>query len=304
MKTIRILLTGLVVINGHLFSIAQDQGISVMSDIEYLASDELSGRETGTPGNEMAREYLLQRFTSIGLGKQGDSYLQPFSFPQSVSADSREVVTMEGKNLIGHVSGTTDKYIIVTAHYDHIGLIKDKIHNGADDNASGTAGLLSLAQYFRENPPRNNIIFVAFDAEEKGLQGAKYFVANLDIPKESILLNVNMDMISRSDKNEIYACGTSYYPQFKPLLQKVNKKSPVSLMFGHDDPKLGYNDWTFSSDHGPFHKAEIPFVYFGVEDHEDYHKHTDEADKIDPNFVQNTVNLIRDFVQVVDQKEQ
>lgn len=304
MKFFKILLTGMMAASGHLFLEAQDQDISVMSDIKYLASDDLKGRETGTPGNEKAREYLVKRFGSIGLEKEGESFIQPFSFSIPVAADSRELRKMEGKNLVGQISGTTDKYIVITAHYDHIGVIKEKIHNGADDNASGTSGLLALAKYFKENEPRNNMIFVAFDAEEKGLQGAKYFVENLDIPKESILLNVNMDMISRSDKNEIYACGTSYYPQFKPLLNKADEMSSVRLMFGHDDPKLGYNDWTFSSDHGPFHKAEIPFIYFGVEDHEDYHKHTDEADKIDPEFVQNTVNLIRDFVRTVDEKEQ
>ena len=82
----------------------------------------------------------------------------------------------------------------------------------------------------------------------------------------------------------------------------MGKQSEVSLKFGHDDPKLGYDDWTFSSDHGPFHRAEIPFVYFGVEDHEDYHKDTDEAGKIDPKFVNNTVALITDFIQRVDKQ--
>ncbi len=303
MKIFRILLTGLMVLSGPLFLSAQIQDNSIMSDIRYLASDDLKGRETGTPGNKMAREYLLKRFESLGLERRGESYWQTFSFTQSVAADSREVQKLEGKNLIGFISGTTDQYIVITAHYDHIGVIKDKIHNGADDNASGTAGLLALAQYFKENSPKNNLIFVAFDAEEKGLQGAKHFVDNLNVPKESILLNVNMDMISRNDKNEIYACGTSYYPQFKPFLDKAGKQSSINLMFGHDDPKLGYNDWTFSSDHGPFHKAEIPFIYFGVEDHEDYHKHTDEAEKIDPGFVQNTVSLITDFVRIVDEEK-
>ncbi len=267
-----------------------------MSDIEFLASDELKGRETGTDGNEMAREYLLERFSSLGLEKSGESYFQSFSF------ETEEGERLSGKNLVGSISGKSDKYIIITAHYDHIGVHDNEIFNGADDNASGTAGLLAIAGYFKKTKPRNNLIFVAFDAEEKGLQGAKYFVENIQLEKESVLLNVNMDMISRSDKNEIYACGTHYYPQFKPLLEKAGKKSPVDLMFGHDRPELGYNDWTNSSDHGPFHAVGIPFIYFGVEDHEDYHQHTDDADKIEPAFVQNTVALITDFVKQLDKK--
>lgn len=286
-----------------LFGHAQDKVPSVISDITFLASDELEGRESGTTGNEKAREYLLKRFELLGLEKMGDSFIQPFTFSVQVAPDSREVERMSGKNLIGMISGQTDKYIVITAHYDHLGVMDGKIHNGADDNASGTAGLLSIAAHFSKNKPVNNLIFCAFDAEEKGLQGAKHFVGNLEIPKASILLNVNMDMISRSDKNVIYACGTSYNPQFKPLLKKSGKASPVKLKFGHDNPKLGTHDWTFSSDHGPFHSAGIPFVYFGVEDHEDYHRYTDDSDKIKPEFVQNTVNLVTDFVSRIDQQE-
>lgn len=295
MKHSRILLTGLTFIFSALFLTVNGQENLVMSDIQYLASDELEGRETGTIGNEKAREYLLKRFELLGLEKEDDSYIQPFTFETE-----EEGTQLEGKNLVGTISGETNKYIIITAHYDHIGVIDGKIYNGADDNASGTAGLLAIAAYFQKNPPKNNLVIVACDAEEKGLQGAKYFVKNLSISKEAILLNVNMDMISRSDKNEIYACGTNYYPQFKSLLKKASKKSPLKLMFGHDDPKLGHDDWTYSSDHGPFHKKGIPFIYFGVEDHEDYHQHTDESEKIDPDFVLNTTRLITDFVKRVD----
>lgn len=274
----------------------QGQSYSIMDDIAYLASDELEGRETGTEGNEMARQYLMQRFESLDLEPFWESYLQPFTFQTEDGAQ------LEGKNIVGTITGKTDKYIVITAHYDHIGRHDGQIFNGADDNASGSAGLLALVDYFKKHPPKNHLIFVAFDAEEKGLQGAKHFVNSLSVPKSSVLLNVNMDMISRSDKNEIYACGTNYYPQFKKLLKKADKRSPAQLKYGHDRPELGHDDWTFSSDHGPFHRAEIPFVYFGVEDHPDYHKESDEVDKISPEFVQSTVKLITRFVQLIDKK--
>lgn len=274
-------------------SCAQEPTSNVMKDIEFLASDELEGRETGKSGNEEARSYLLSRFEEIGLEKAKEGFEQ--TFPVARSGKS-----LSGINLVGQIKGEKEKYIVITAHYDHIGVIDGEVHNGADDNASGTAGLLALASYFKNNAPNYNMIFVAFDAEEKGLLGAKYFVNHLPVEKEDILLNVNMDMISRNDKNEIYACGTYHYPQFRSILEEAGEASTIDLKFGHDDPSMGSGDWTFSSDHGPFHKKKIPFVYFGVEDHEDYHQASDEADKINPEFVESTVQLIIDFVERVD----
>ena len=145
-----------------------------------------------------------------------------------------------------------------------MGIRVGKIYDGADDNASGTSALFALASYFKKNRPDHSMIFVAFDAEEMGLQGARHFVGNLPVPKESILLNVNMDMLSRSDKGELYASGSFHYPQLRPSLERAQKKSKVKLLLGHDDPKLGRDDWTNQSDHEAFHTAKIPFVYFGV----------------------------------------
>ena len=111
-----------------------------------------------------------------------------------------------------------------------------------------------------------------------------------------------MDMISRNDKNELYATGTFHYPNFKPYLETVQKKAPVKLKFGHDDPKLGRDDWTFQSDHGVFHRKKIPFIYFGVEDHKDYHKPTDVFQNIQPKFYVNAVETIVMAVKSIDEK--
>ena len=172
---------------------------------------------------------------------------------------------------------------------------------GADDNASGVAALFYVADYFKKNKPNYTLIFAAFDCEENGIKGAQYFVANLN--EQGVILNINMDMISRSVSKEIYACGTRYTHELKPILQTINDSTPnVHLNFGHDGLKIGEQDWTYSSDHGPFHKKGIPFIYFGVEDHPDYHRPTDSFDKVDTEFYSNVVDMILGFVKKMDDK--
>jgi len=209
---------------------------------------------------------------------------------------------LKGVNFIGQIKGRKDpeKYIIITAHYDHVGIRNGEIYNGADDNASGTAALFAIASYFKKHPPDHSLIFVAFDAEERGDLGSEHFVANLPVKKESILLNVNMDMISRNDKGELYAAGTHHYPQLRPILESVQKKAGVKLLLGHDDPKLGHDDWTGQSDQASFHAAKIPFVYFGVEDHKDYHRPTDDFANIQPEFYVRSVETIIDAIKAFD----
>jgi Zn-dependent M28 family amino/carboxypeptidase len=190
--------------------------------------------------------------------------------------------------------------IVISAHYDHIGIIKDEIYNGADDNASGVAALLSFAKYFKANQPNYTLVFALFDAEEMGLQGAKAFVANPPVGLEKIKLNINMDMISHNDKGELYVAGTFKYPELKKYLITTNPN--IKLLAGHDDPKLGHDDWTNQSDQGAFNAKNIPFLYFGVEDHKDYHKATDEFKNINQEFYTNAVSVILEVVKNIDQK--
>jgi Zn-dependent M28 family amino/carboxypeptidase len=253
----------------------------LMADLRVLAADSMEGRLVGTPGGARARRFLLGRFEEIGLVRFGASYEQSF---EVVRRDSARV---QGVNLIGYVRGTThpDRFIVVTAHYDHLGTANGQIFNGADDNASGTSALLELARHVIRTPPRHSVIFAALDAEEGGLRGAVHFVANPPVPRRAMLLNVNMDMVGRNDRNELYAAGTHHYPFLRPLLERIAPAAPVTLRFGHDSPDLPPSeDWTTQSDHAAFHRAGIPFVYFGVEDHPDYHRPTDTADRIQPAF--------------------
>jgi Zn-dependent M28 family amino/carboxypeptidase len=221
--------------------------------------------------------------------------LQPFSL-----ADS-----LQGVNILGMIKGSKypDSIIAVTAHYDHVGVQNGKIFYGADDNASGTAALLAMAQYFKKRPPAHSLLFIAFDAEEKGLLGSNYFVAHSTIPLQRVTMNLNMDMVSRNDNNEIYAAGTFHYPFLKKYVDSVRATTSVNILFGHDDPaKGGHNDWTSQSDHYAFHQQQIPFLYFGVEDHPDYHRPTDTYEKINKQFYYQVSQAITGLVGVLDRQ--
>lgn len=270
----------------------------LLKDIEYLSSDELEGRSPDRPSIAKARDYVEKRFRESGFQPIGETYRRDFTFKMR-----RGELTIAGVNFVGQIKGKKypEKYIVITAHYDHDGIKDGQVYNGADDNASGTAALFAIAKYFTTKKPDHSMMFVAFDAEEKGLQGARHFVANLPVAKESILLNVNVDMISRSDKNELYASGTYHYSQFKPAIEKVRRKAEIKLLIGHDRPEQGPDDWTFQSDHGAFHREKIPFIYFGVEDHEDYHQPTDDFANIHPEFYVKAVETIIEAIKQLDQ---
>jgi len=267
----------------------------LLKDVETLSSDAYEGRKTGTKGAEMARTYLTGRLKEIGL----KPYPGKNTYESSFEIKGRNgAAAIEGKNLIAYIPGKSENVIVISAHYDHIGIIKDEVYNGADDNASGVAGLLQFAKYFAKNKPNNTLIFAIFDAEEMGLQGAKAFVANPPVALDKIKLNMNMDMISHNDKGELYAVGTFRYPELKPFFITSNPK--IKVLFGHDDPKLGRDDWTNQSDQGAFNAKNIPFLYFGVEDHKDYHKATDEYQNINKTFFIDAANAIQEIIVNID----
>jgi Zn-dependent M28 family amino/carboxypeptidase len=164
--------------------------------------------------------------------------------------------------------------------------------------------LLAVARHLRAQPLTRPAIFAVFDAEELGLEGSQRFVAGHPEARAAVM-NVNLDMVSRNDRNEIFAAGTHHYPQFTPMLEEVRRRARVQVLFGHDRPiyrSAGVDDWTQSSDHGTFHAAGVPFVYFGVEDHADYHAPTDTADKIDRRFFGDVGDMIVDALRTFDSR--
>lgn len=269
----------------------------LLRDLAYLSSDELEGRKPLSDGSLKARELIRSRFEALGLTSQYRDYTQHFNFINRRDGQLYE----NAANIIGFVPGEeTDKLIVVMAHYDHLGKVGDKIFNGADDNASGTAAVLALARHFSVKRPKHSMMFVALDAEEMGHQGAKALVEDFPFPIGQVVLNINMDMISRNVDQELYAVGTYHYPFLKPLIEKVSSDRNPKLLFGHDQPESGRDDWTLASDHAQFHLKGIPFIYFGVEDHEDYHRETDTFDRIDQKFYIEAVQLILDVLISLD----
>jgi Zn-dependent M28 family amino/carboxypeptidase len=267
----------------------------LIEDVRILSADDMEGRSLDRPSITKAREYIKKRFIEVGVQPTEQVFDVRMRGQESPVKGINYVATIKGKK-------KADKYIVITAHYDHLGIRNGEIFNGADDNASGTAGLFAIASYYKNHQPEHSLIFVALDAEEKGLVGARHFVANPPVPKESIVLNVNMDMIGRNDRGELYAAGAFSYPHLKPILEKVQAKAPVKLLLGHDDPKLGMGDWTNQSDHAAFHAAKIPFIYFGVEDHKDYHRSTDDFSGIQPEFYVKAVETILKAIRAVDKE--
>ncbi|MDF3078490.1 MAG: peptidase [Sphingobacteriaceae bacterium] len=275
---------------GSLSACAQDiNHKQVLKDVEILSSDVYEGRKTGTKENQMAADYIIKRYKEIGIAPYKSSFKQPFTFK------NRQRAELRGTNVIGIIPGKKKDVVVISAHYDHIGITRELINNGADDNASGVGGLLAIAEYFKKHKPENTMIIAAFDAEESGLQGAKAFVASPTTDLKSIKMNFNMDMISHSDKHELYACGTFAYPELKKYL--VTNVPDIKLLTGHDDPKLGPDDWTNQSDQGAFNAKKIPFLYFGVEDHKDYHKPTDEYSTITKDFY---IAAVKTILQVIN----
>lgn len=278
----------------------------LMAAVTTLADPKFQGRAAGSAGGTAARTWIVDRLMALGVQTVSGAYAHPFAFTRMTMSGRQEGT---GANILGMCIGSepTLPYFVVSAHYDHLGVRNGQIYPGADDDASGVAVVLELAAFCQKSPFRHTVVFALFDAEEAGLQGAKAFFVKPPVPVDRIGLNVNLDMVSRNDKREIFISGTHHSPDLKPVLEEVAKRAPITVLFGHDKPVAiagGVEDWTNQSDHGPFHDAKIPFVYFGVEDHADYHKPTDTADKINRGFFVDVAETILDAVIALDKARQ
>ena len=299
-----------------------DQTI-LLDDVRTLASDAFEGRRTGSAGSRKAQAYLRQRFRALGLMSFGAQkgaaheaannadYAQPFAFRTRsvkklfVPGQPYQTDYPEAVNLIGYLRGSAapDKFLVVSAHYDHLGVRQGRLYPGADDNASGVAALLAVAAYFKAHPPRHSVIFAAFDGEELGLRGARAFMAAPPVPRAQLIANLNLDMLAHNDSNEIVAVGAYPWPVLKALLGEAAGRSAVRVLAGHDRPLLVagmVENWNDSSDHAPFNDAGIPFLYFGVADHADYHAPSDTFEHINPAFFGRVANLVVDVAALME----
>jgi len=285
----------------------------IKEDVAFLADDKLEGRQTGTQGEILASEYVIKRFEAIGLQPKGTKgYLQSFSFkpktdPHSeVEFTTNQDSTITGNNVIGFIDNNAKTTILIGAHYDHLGFGgegslyrgEDKsVHNGADDNASGVAVLLNLASRLKvkndqaEIKDKNNYLFMAFSGEEMGLLGSNYFSKNPTIDAESINYMVNMDMVGRMKADStlaVYGTGTS--PMFKQTLKANNDKFKLV----ENESGVG------PSDHTSFYLIDIPVLHFFTGQHEDYHKPSDDSDKLNYDGMALISDYIFDIISDLD----
>ena len=279
---------------------------SFKKDVEYLASEKLEGRFPGTNGEQLAANYIAEKFEKFGLTKLTDSYFQSFNFTlpssphEEVKFNQDTDTKINAKNIIAFIDNKKKNTVIIGAHYDHIGYGGqysldrgiNEIHNGADDNASGTAMLLSLAkQLNNKNDLENNYLLIAFSAEELGLIGSRYFVNSDVFNKESINFMINLDMVGRLNAEKelsIFGVGTSSI--FKQVVNSMNNNFKLKII----------EDGTGPSDHTSFYNKDIPVLFFHTGSHENYHRPSDDVNLINYKGMSEISNYIIDIIDELE----
>ena len=263
----------------------------ILATARFLASDELGGREAGSEGGRIATMYIASRFEALGLeplGKDG-GYFQALE---------------KGRNVVGRIPGSdpdrAKEAIVIGAHLDHLGRGAKGAFNGADDNASGIATLLAVAKAIAKGPtPDRSIIFAAFDGEEKGLRGSRKYCQEPPVPLEETVLMVNLDMVGRDFAGFfpafLFAIGTEHSAELREAIQKANDDGPRFRLLLFSASLLD-RFWA-SSDHLPFWEAKVPFLYLTTGTHRDYHRVTDDADRLKPEKMAKIARLATEVVR-------
>ncbi len=280
----------------------------IHKDVVYLADDKLEGRATGSEGEKLATEYIAMRFKEMGLEPKGNNgYFQDFTFTPKTHphgkvnfSDTTSNKAITGRNILGYINNNAKQTIIIGAHHDHLGygqegsLYRGKeklIHNGADDNASGVATLLNLAEKLTKTNTGNNYLIMTFSGEEMGLLGSNYFVKNATINLDSANYMINMDMVGRLKEDNalaIYGVGTS--PIFKHIVNAYNDNFKLIIKESGVGP----------SDHTSFYLNDMPVLHFFTGQHEDYHKPADDSDKLNYKGMETISNYIFNIITDLD----
>ena len=275
----------------------------LQKDIGYLASDKLEGRETGTHGGDLAAVYIAKRMAELKLKPMGDNgtYLQEFALPQFDPHNPHQTTSVvKGSNVVGFLDHGAENTIVIGAHYDHLGYggfgslyvgDEPQIHNGADDNASGVAGLLYLVKVCKQFP-NNNFLFIAFAGEERGLLGSNYFVKHSTTDLSHVNFMINMDMIGRLKPERSLAIGgVGTSPSWMPVLESLHVDS---IQIVPTESGVG------PSDHTSFYNEGIPVLHFFTGQHEDYHKPSDDTERINFPGMISVLHYITDVIDDLD----
>tara|TARA_R110002020_G_scaffold230674_12_gene441781 strand:+ start:17790 stop:18944 length:1155 start_codon:yes stop_codon:yes gene_type:complete len=278
-------------------------------DVAILANDSLNGRKTGSDGERKAANYIAKRFEDLGLQPKGsEGFFQKFTYKASKNPHQEAEFTAEnndstetGQNVIAYLDNKAENTVVIGAHYDHLGMggegslyrEGEAIHNGADDNASGVAMMLHLADSLQKkgSPKNNNYLFIAFSGEEEGLLGSNYFVKNPTIDTKKVTYMLNMDMVGRLNSENtlaVYGVGTS------PIFKQAVNANARELKIAENESGVG------PSDHTSFYLADIPVLHFFTGQHEDYHKPSDDAEKVNFEGMKIVSNYIFSIIKDLD----
>ncbi|MBK1896387.1 M28 family metallopeptidase [Chryseobacterium paridis] len=274
-------------------------------NLYVIASDEMEGRDTGSPGQKKAGEYMINFYKEHGISfpKALGSYYQkvPSTFMQQRGGRNLP----DSENILAFIEGSEkpDEIVVVSGHYDHVGTKNGVVYNGADDDGSGTVAVMEIAKAFQSakkagNGPKRSVLFLHVTGEEHGLFGSEYYTDNPVFPLANTVVDLNIDMIGRDDpenrgKSYVYVIGSEMLSsQLKVINEAANRKTNnLELNYRYDDP----NDpdrLYYRSDHYNFAKNNIPVAFFFDGIHEDYHKPTDDVEKIDFSLLQKRAQLV------------
>jgi hypothetical protein len=284
---------------------APDAG-RILRDVAWLADDRLEGRGTGTAGNDSAAAWLARRHAALALRPLGvaNGYLQPFVARSVQLAHAGHADGLATQNVVALVPGRDPalrgEYVVIGAHFDHLGRspanamdpeARDAVRNGADDNASGTAAVLELARLFAARPARRSIVVAHFSGEELGLLGSQWFVDHPPVPLDSVTAMVNFDMVGRLRNEKLIVYGVATARELPAILDSANVAPRLAVS--------AVGDGFGPSDQSSFYARGVPVLHFFTDLHEDYHRATDDVEKIDAPGEARVVALAERVVRAI-----
>jgi peptidase M28-like protein/PDZ domain-containing protein len=300
-----LLLVAIPLASARLAAQSSEAAITMLNDVRQLADDQWGGRLVGSPGADSAAAFLARRFRRAGLIAAPGGWFQSFTVsPEAPGVANTNLGGAVGKNVIGVLPGRDsdlrNEIVIVGAHYDHLGpgrfyaLDPDSagaVHNGADDNASGTAALIRIATLLKEQPPARTVVFIAFSGEEEGLLGSSYYVRSPVFPLARTSAMINLDMVGRLRNDRLLIYGSQTAAEFPALLDSLNAGPRFDLQASGDG-------WG-RSDQSSFYGAGKPVLHLFTDLHEDYHRSTDDWEKINADGLAKVADFTADLVRAL-----
>ena len=302
---------------------ANPDTVAIRRDVEHLASAALEGRGTGTAGNDSAATYIARRFESLHLASLANGcpspagvlarrcdvkFLQPFVARSAAAAHAGLPSELATQNVVALVRGSdaalAAEYIVVGAHFDHLGRSAasaldpdsaEAIRNGADDNASGTAAVMELARLLSRRAPRRSVIFVTFSGEELGLLGSQRFVDRSPVPIDRVVAMLNFDMVGRLRNDRLIVYGVETATEMRALVDSAAAGTGLEVR--------GVGDGFGPSDHSSFYARGIPVLHFFTDLHEDYHRASDDADKVSAAGVGRVVSMAERVIRAIGDRD-